>query len=927
MTSGAEAMPLPDDVSGACETLREDLWAVATRISHTQVAADTAAGVPGWSGEAADAYIDSVQRLGEHARSFAETFAGPRNAILAWSEAVTHARSVTVPDFQARYDQAQTDYENAVNALNDEVRARITAGEDVSQAEIDMRAGSLKGTRDDTCNEIIREYNTAMDTLDGEAQTAANAFIGAASSLIGEGSKRTRNEIGATLFNDIPLVDGQAEWEYAQETAPRIAAALRDEDLTADDLRAIQDKYGALLENPFIANALMEELSADELNSFAVRASALGFEPGSPESELVSTVLSEVGTAMVLSTGGVNATGALAQQNEAFLAARDGLRGTQGSTMDQLVAKQIQEYKDSGRTVYDYADLCEDAPYGEHAGYSIFSQLAGLAAQTNPDLALGPQFYTSDNGPSMADDLVAWDHENSEGAYANRINAGVVMPGVLLTGYDASILDPVHSLALLSDTPDSLEGGAGSEALQAAEGERLDAMRRFLTRDTPFEVGDASMDMTRYLTGHRGQSNEFYGFQDGGEAFGDMISDASSPDPKADLTFPDPADYGGSSDPDYLEAERRYREASADDERRTQIAANFLFGYEDGLDADHDTWWFGDQDQDHGEDVFGHANSKLRSWAGTILAPHIEGIAGSLDEVAKHNGVVTGAGGRHFIAFDRVMSQRLLGKNGFFTDIGFDNPEISDNGTPDDKSDDFYIGGRAPATDNLLLAAQSAYRADLADAVQGIGGRSINNVTDGWSPLMESLFTAPENASQEAIEALNARNERWQGLIQAGIGAVPFGDILEGAIDNEATREVAGYFIEQAKSNGVAPVLDSLLTTDASNAAEKTTRETMVYDYMKDSLYQEISTHGDFTGASISLNERHQELDTWDQFLDTNGHVIPYDTMRPEQRTAFHNFISENGDSLRYSAASNYVETSVNNARQLHGDARIIHGD
>lgn len=927
MTTGAEAMPLPDDVSAACTTLSDDLKAVATRISHTQVAADTQTGVPGWSGDAADAYIDSVQKLGAHAREFAEVFAKPKQAILTWSEAVATARNTTVPRLQERYDQAQTDYETGIDNLNAEVRRRESAGEVVEQSEVDSRAETLKQTRDETQRGIVAEYETAMNSLDDEAQTAANAFTGASNAYLGEGTSRTRNGIGSVLFDDIPVVDGQAEWEYAQEIAPEIARAMRDEDLTPEELIAFQEKYGNLLNSPFVANALMEELSADELNKFAMRAAALDYELDYDHPDLVDTVLKEIGTTMVLSTGGINADPALAQQNEAFLAAHGGLLGNKGETMDILVAHQIDEYKSAGRTEYDYQDISDRGPMGLFTGYSIFAQLTAGAGIANPDLALGPQFYTANNGTSMADDIVAWDHESLEGARVATFGHMWAGRGTMLIGYDPAIRDPLHALYLLSDTPDSLDGGAGSEALRAAEQERLGAMRQFLTRDTPFNVGDNPMDMTRYLTGHRVHDHDFFGFQDGGEAFGSMLSDASAPDPNAKLTPPNPADYGDPNDPDFLEAQRLFREASADDERRAEIAANFLFGYEDGLDTNHDRWWWGDQDQDHGQDVFGKANASLRSWAGTILAPHIEGIAASLDEAAQHNGTVTGADGRHQIAFDNAMRDRLLGKNGFFTDIGFDNPEVNDNGTPNDKSDDYYVGGRAPATENLMLAAQSAYRADLAEAVQGIGGRSVDNVTDAWSPMMESLFTAPENASQEAIEALNARNERWQKLIKAGIGAVPFGDIVEGVVDNEATQKAAKYFIDQAKSNGVAPVLDSFLTTDGSNLVEKTTKESMVYDYMKSSLYQEVSTHGDFAGASISLDAYNTSLGASERFVDANGNVLPYDSMNPKQRTAFQKFIAENGDSIGYSGNSNYVETSVNNARQLHGDARIIHGD
>ena len=47
---------------------------VAKSISHTQVAQNPVDGVPGWIGEAADAYTSSIQKLGSHTRQLPGVF-------------------------------------------------------------------------------------------------------------------------------------------------------------------------------------------------------------------------------------------------------------------------------------------------------------------------------------------------------------------------------------------------------------------------------------------------------------------------------------------------------------------------------------------------------------------------------------------------------------------------------------------------------------------------------------------------------------------------------------------------------------------------------------------------------------------------------------------------------------------------------------
>ena len=65
------------------------------------------------------------------------------------------------------------------------------------------------------------------------------------------------------------------------------------------------------------------------------------------------------------------------------------------------------------------------------------------------------------------------------------------------------------------------------------------------------------------------------------------------------------------------------------------------------------------------------------------------------DGSMPETGVGGGVNDNHWITLGSEMQHRLLGKNGFFTDLAFDNPAVNDNGTPHDHSDDYYEGGRA----------------------------------------------------------------------------------------------------------------------------------------------------------------------------------------------------------------------------------------
>lgn len=917
--AASDVMPLPEDTRTGANVLSEGLRVIGAAIAHTQVASHQSAGVPGWVGEAADAYTDSILRLGEHARALAESFAPASSAVTDWSEALSVAIVSTVPALWERYDEATAVYERAIASLDAEMDARSDTDDPMGHYEYDRRFRYATDERDTAYGDVLRDYRTAMGELDAQAASTAVALDAVVGAIVDESHASSRTQVATCLFNDIPLVDGQAEWEYAQKIAPKIARFMNMDCPTPEQIEEFYREYAESLANPFVANALSEHVGAGRLVEFSMY---VGIDPGLPQDTREGLLLS-LGAAAVLATGGINT--ADPQVAAAFEAARGGLLTADGAGLGRHALEYAHDLKVAGRTVYNAWEINPGSYFGSGiSGYEIVSQTMGMAGAMNPNLALGSAFFEgSDSRVSLAHDIVAWDSQT-------RIWAGLHgymdRPHLFFGGPGDMVCDPLHSMYTLMDRPENLDLSCADPALVEGDRRRLDAVRGFLDSETPdgmdlnrdgtVDEDDQPMNMTRYLTGGRTASlatgmNEYFGFQDGGEQFGRVLDQATAPEP-----FPD----GG------FASEVELRQWQVRDAKITNIAANFMFGYQDGLDIDNDYAWFSDTDKINGQDVYGYHNQNLRSWAGLILADHIDGIAWALNDLGDSNGYVQADVDTHHIIFGPKMTQRLLGANGFFTDLGFDAPEINDNGTPEDPSDDYYTKGRAPALDNLTLAAQHSYATEMGAAVANTDPTlDVRTVTDRWAPVLETLFTAPEDATGQALEAINARNERWQGLIKLGVGALPAGDLVSSGLEG-ASHHLVDYFTGQAQDAATTHLLDTYLSTENTNAVEHVTAETMVQQYMRESLYSAISTDGDFTTATKSPAAHSAGLDQQFGFTDANGDIIPYHDMTPEQRNAFRTYVSAMGPSTEYEQASNQIDASVNDARIAHGDARVITG-
>ena len=930
---GEEVMPLPDDVSEAARDLGHDWANIGLAIGDTQIAQDPVETL-GWSGESADAYADEARALKEHTQDLASRFPGIKTALDGWADAVTAAIGAINPTLWDQYDTETSAYHTSMDTFDHDVQEAHAQGHPYSTYEVNEQRRIFADTRDQAHAATVETYRQTLATLDEAASTAATAVRAAVDQVFGgDPAPDGRNAIGAALFDDMPLVDGQAEWEYAQEESAAAAQILTNPTPTPDEIREFQEKYGDLCDNPFFATALAERVTPEQMMQFLMVTNlytdAIVDEDADGTDDFnatISDVVSSLGTAMVLSTGGTNADPAIAGTQASFDLVRDGLTTADGTAVSVdtdgdhiadggLVAERLDQVKVMGNALYntlgDHIDPA-DRSAGAHYGYEYLAQMFAHAASDNPNLALGAEFLDGDD--SVARDIVQWDHDHLQemtllGRYGDW-GTFDDLPGGEVAGLGLSS-DPVTSMMLLLDEPAALSDGSlgadtvGHDDLMDESAQRLDAVRGFLLSDTGFEVdldpraeGDqsASTTMARYLTGHR-LTDSFMGSTDGGEAFGKVLAQASGTEPPPDLE-PDSPEFDAWSD--------RHRQA-------VEIAGNFMMGYQDGLDSDNSTY--------HGEDTFGMANSPLRSWAGVILAPHVEGITESLS--GRYTGDTFEIDGQdpdgHGFAFGKEWANRFLGEGGLFIDLGFDDPPIDDHGTPDDPSDDTYVGGRAPAIDNLLVAAQHGYEHDIAEALSD--GTSLNSVSDRWANILDAAFRAPEDASKEMLEALDERNSRWQKLVTAGVGAVPFGDLV--------TDSGVNWAIGQAKGNVLTPTLEGLFPTDNADDADHqiVSQGEMAETYMADVMYSAMSTDGQFPAdGPTSPAEYCQLVDEDHRFVTDAGDVIPYGEMDSEQRSEFQNYLLYEQNGTDYSSAIKHTNTALDEARTTIEEARNLHG-
>lgn len=763
---GAEALIQLPDATGDASELSAKFSKDETAIKHTQVVQNKSSAPEEWTGAAADAASGEIQKLGTKTEQLAEPFGGASGALNEWATTLGSLRD-QIKTLQGDWDSAITQYHKDVADAgpdpskqtfistpgnppnNDDAIAAYRAA--IKKARITLHSAQ---------EEFKTTYTGYLTQCSEAAQSAANKINAARREVVSdEAGAGGRSVVGVNLFgSDTPLLAGAEQWEDAQVQAEQMAEVLKKQPMTTQDIMTFNEKWGDLLENPFYAYALKQRVSTDEIYAAVLNAGMLASDDANHPSY---TFNKNLGTALALATGGANLSDSNRENQKIFDSVSSGLVGENGLRIDQTTLRTLDELKNTGRERFAPPGHDNAAPEFTMDGYDIAGQIMGLAGRENTSLTLGPGFYADPrfdpilgekvHVKSVFQDMVAWDYEVGAGSRAIDKAGSLWQTRLIPPEYGnrdyQGYLDPLQNIFTLSDTPDYLHGNS-DEVLQQYEDKRLAALRYVLASDGPKDAGgievfppsdSKKMNMTRYLTGWRGlAANGGFAYIDGGDAFGDMVNDASARTAKP-LSPSDPG----------------YKEWQADDQLRAQVAENFLVGYGDGLDRNADT-------TSTGEDVFGNSNPKLRSWLGHVVAQRVDDLAYMSDK-ANWGGLDTGhsinpQSGYSMMNLSGTQVRHLYSKTGFLADLTHDRAAYQD------LSDAAWMGYSTEVRDSV--------RADYgSDGTDWINKFNLN--TRGWDILINGIDTAPNDAGTALTEAEQRTNAEHRAAIDFALSVVP----------------------------------------------------------------------------------------------------------------------------------------------------------
>ena len=913
LRSGADALKSPKPVDGASEVASH--WkAIGSAIGQTQAAQHSSVPAESWTGVAADAASAEIQALGGKLSDLSGQFATPASALTTWEERNSQGIK-TVESLQTQWDEAVAAYKKT----KAEIDARAATDKEYNPAS-DLKAA--ESTLASAQAPLKESYDKEIHDLSAAASTAASQIRGTSNGIISpEAVKGGRTAVGVELFgSDMPIADGAAEWDYARDVAPEMLkdiekAANSKEYLTEEQVKELQKKWGKDLQNPFCVQAMSDAYRekhggkgefSEVLNKLVINTSGDPYCPDESERATRNSLVKDIGTAMVLSTGGVNASDSESiGRSETYAQMRDHLYGQDGKTTISTMEKaNIKSFEATAK------DEFPRSPSGGSTmqGYQIFTRATAYAGVKNPDLAFGQAIYEGGD-KSFASKLVQYDHDYEAGVRQGRNSLGF-MNLVHYTPADEAAFeqcnDPLQSLYVLSDTPDSLQySNFASEhrALAQAEQGRLSALRGFLTQDTPFELdGDWDHDgkdksekipMVRYLTGSRNYGeSEYEGFIDHGDAFGTMIEDATHPLSDAEK---------GLLGDDWKKASNQ----------QASVVGNFTAGYQDGLDGDEGK-------KDGAQSHFGSANSMLRSHAGMILGNWAESLAamdgddagavgGNAHDSVGEARMSSGATQARFTLSPKLRDA-LYGKDGLFEDLAFDNPkQLGGKDTPDNPFDDTFEGGRPPALSAIEAGAYAGYKHDLGQAMASDYHVNPNDTTPGpswsdgvsgqvkkWGGLFQHIESAISDQSVAEHKAIADRNN----LIRQGIDAVASTVSFDGLPGGKIVDSLASSAFEEGKNK----VLDSILPTDFSDedfsnrinhkyAATQKVSDTLVTTFTDRDEWPNSDDKSKKELVAEFLKEEASHSDPVK--ADKDGDLPSYNTMDDAQRGRLRDFLRE----------------------------------
>lgn len=915
MRSGTDALPQIPDVSGKADEARAEIARLGTAIGNTQVAQNKSLPPEEWTGAAADAASAEIKVLGEKTANLAGIFPRAAEALSSWSSAVSDSSS-TIATLQRRWDAEVSAYKESVA----NIEAQYSQGDPSRRIQLGIARDQLASAQKD----IQEQYDSEIETLDEAARGAASEVDGARQEIVPDNLKKQgRGALAVALFDsDTPILNAAATWADAQQQAEQMAkdfeeAANSEQPLSIEQVQALQDKWGDKLKNPFYVQAFMDYYRSthpDQENAatdllYKLATNAAGSDLDHAQTGVTrNAFMASLGNAMVLSTGGIDASDL--STSESFANVKDALRGRDGvTTLSQIEDANIAEFRRTGEDSYDrFPGTGMSGP--QLRGFDIFCQTTGYAAAKNPDLTYGAKVYQAAEGDtSLATDILMFDHSHDSGK--NALFGGSDASRYSLIAYDENdkpadvyAKDPLQGLYLLSDTPDSLSGENVPSALQAAEQNRLVELRKFLSTNTPFDVNVPGADkasqisIARYLTGNRmqGGPGAFMGTVDGGEALGDMLNDATKP-PTPNFK-PEPSAYeGGTSSPAYQADLSAYNAWMADAENRASIVGNVIQGYEEGLERDNSVVG-GTADKVKGEDVFGRFNPNLRSWMGTILKPWAEDIATGFSGVAADDSVETGGQnktGRIPLVLNPTLANKLSAPGGLFEDLSFDQAEIGDLEKKikyENATTSAEAKNRTPALVALQEGVQEGYINEVRRSLQQSDWTKAQQASHHWARFMAGVFDADvDRKIAFGMTEVEARKQVRSVFDFVAQNAIPL-----------ATNKVpvVGGVINSGLQAGISAGLDAYWNIDASSIGTEDFNEgqSNVQQLLMKALGNAVYNSPAWTEEGVSVRENPSTLPaSMDYLLDENGQLKDWNSLSTHDQNKFINHLTGEGDS------------------------------
>ena len=276
----------------------------------------------------------------------------------------------------------------------------------------------------------------------------------------------------------------------------------------------------------------------------------------------------------------------------------------------------------------------------------------------------------------------------------------------------------------------------------------------------------------------------------------------------------------------------------------------------------------------------------MRNWAGQILSPYADDMAKYLNDPSRENGAyLPENSGKYQLMFDSKMQSSLLAKDGILADLAWDKG----------------ANGRASAREVLLASTMVKSDQAFSDEFASNSPDKYTNLRDkvqSYSKLYEALYEVP-GANETALNNhIAEQNKKMQSVINAGIGMIPWGDLIK--------DKGIEYIFNQIKANGLSPALNETFPTTI-NEYDPSNANNSVENLMKDQL--ERIRYEDY-------QHRHPGTTPWNELSATEREHFKQGMTNPESK------YYENGTYSKYkSEIWNNVTGDINDAKEENAEA------